>query len=101
MQEKVNLVPEDINQRLKRDFENELEYNQACVIVNQIKNDEINVGWVQLSRAVILIANGDLEKMNDIVQKGYYGDPRDVIMEMMGIPGNTNNYGMTPFEAEQ
>jgi hypothetical protein len=99
--EKVNDIPKDIIAKLKHDFKSEKEQAQAIKIVQHIKNDTLNVGWIQLSRAVIILSAGDLEKMKAIVESNYYEDPRDVIMKMMALPNNTNNYGNTPFTIEQ
>lgn len=93
-----NEIPADIIAKLKKDYPKEEDYKQAMAVVNHIKEDVLNVGWEQLSRAIILIANGELSKMKEIVDRGYYGDPRDVIMAMMSIPGHENNHGSTPLE---
>ncbi len=91
-------IPEDIIAKLKKDYPKEEDYKKAMAIVKHIKEDVLNVGWIQLSRAIILIANGELGKMKEIVEGRYYGDPRDVLMDLMRIPGNKNSYGSTPFE---
>ena len=96
---KSNSIPIDILKRLQHDFSDELELEQAVNIINRIREEEqqINVGWIQLSRAIILIANGDISKMKDIIDSNYDGDPRDIIMQMMDIEGSNNHYGMTEF----
>ena len=97
MKEETKEIPKDIILRLKHDFDNEVEYQEALDMLNQVKHDVLNVGWIQLSRAIILIADGNINKMKEIIESGYDGDPRDVIMNMMGLPNNTNDHGMTPF----
>ena len=93
----ITEVPKDIIFKLNQDFKNEDEYGEALKIILQIRKENLNVGWIQLSRSIILIADGNIEKMKQIIKSDYYGDPRDVIMEMMRIPGNTNDHGLTPF----
>lgn len=91
-------IPKDIILKLKQDFKNDNEYDEALKLILHIRQENLNVGWVQLSRSIILIADGNIRKLKQIIESGYYGDPRDVIMEMMQIPGNTNDHGLTPFE---
>lgn len=101
MTENKKQIPKDIILRLKHDFEIETEYQEALRMIDYVRQDTLNVGWVQLSRAILLIADGNLNKMKRIIASDYYGDPRDLIMRMMGIPGNTNNYGLNPFETKK
>lgn len=98
MNKRTSEIPEDIIQRLKHDFENKEEFEKAIGLINLVKQDTLNVGWLQLSRAIILIADGNLDKMRELIESDYHGDPRDVIMDMMGLPDNTNDHGMTPFK---
>lgn len=97
---KYEPIPRDILERLRNDYRNEKDYAEALNIVEQVKVDILNVGWDQLIRSMLLIADGNLETMKQIIESKYYGDPRDVIMKMMSMPEVANNYGMTPFETK-
>lgn len=101
MKEAHNEIPEDIILRLNHDFDNEDELKEAHQMINHIRQGVLNVGWVQLSRAIILLSDGNINEMKKIIESNYYGDPRDVIMAMMSIPGNSNNHGMTPFKVKK
>ena len=100
MEESTTGIPTDILRKLEADYVFSNDFKTALEIIAFIRQDTLNVGWIQLSRAVILIANGDIKKMKEIVDSRYHGDPRDVLMESMGLSNNTNNYGLIPFEFE-
>jgi hypothetical protein len=93
-------LPEDILFRLKKDFTNEADFDEALRIIHCVKNDNLNVGWVQLSRGMILLAEGNLHELKDMFESRYYGDPRDLLMGVVAKFGTTNFYGMTPFDME-
>ena len=101
MNQESDNIPEDIILKLKSDFKNQEDFNQAISFIEFVKQDELNVGWIQLSRAIILIANGNLKEIKSIIDSNYYGDPRDVIMQMMSLTENTNYYGQTPFKVSK
>jgi len=94
-------LPPDILFRLKKDFKDPKEYEEALVLISQVQKDALNVGWVQLTRAMIILAKGDLSKMKEMRESGYHGDPRDLLGEMMNLPGQTNNWGLTPFDMKE
>jgi len=98
MKEAPKEIPEDIILRLKQDLVNKEDFKESLRIINYVRQDVLNVDWAQLSRAIILIADGDINVMKKIIESNYYGDPRDVIMEMMSIPRNTSDHGITPFK---
>ena len=93
-------IPEDILHQLRKDFKAPADYQRALELIQQVSREPLNVGWVQLSRALILISAGDVQKMKSIIDSGFYGDPRDVILQMMALPGHRNDHGMTPFDTE-
>lgn len=93
-------IPEDIILKIRNDFKGEKEIEQAMELIHHVRTDVLNVGWVQLSRAILLLAEGKVSEMRKIIDSRYYGDPRDVIMAMMAIPGNSNKYGLTEFGKE-
>lgn len=91
-------IPIDILLRIKSDFQSLCEYNQALSLINHVRLDNLNVGWEQLSRSLLILADGDIYKLKNIVENNYGGDPRDVIMDMMNKPNSNNDFGMTPFK---
>jgi len=93
-------LPTDIQNRIKIDFPNQDDFNEVSELIQLVQNDgNLGVGEIQLIRCLLIIAKKDKNKLREIIiVKDYYGDPRDVIMEAMGIPGNRNDHGITPFE---
>ncbi|MCJ8288413.1 MAG: hypothetical protein HRT58_00160 [Crocinitomicaceae bacterium] len=91
-------IPKDILKRLAIDFDRPDDLEEALRIVKHVRSDTLNVGWIQLIRSMIIISDGDIKSLNDILESGYMGDPRDVIMSMMHKPNSNNDHGLTPFK---
>lgn len=87
-QKKV-IIPPDIVQKIKKDFPGTNTQNEVAQLIEKIMKDNFMVGNDQLARSVIIIANGYKNKIKEIIESNYYGDPRDVIMDAMAMPGNT------------
>ena len=58
----------------------------------------LNVGALQLSRAMLVIADGDLRKLKDLI--GIREDPRDTLLQAEKLNGNPGDYCSSPFEFE-
>jgi len=58
----------------------------------------LNVGPEQLSRSILILSDGDIEEVKEIIAKNFYGDPRDVIMMAEAELDNPGHYGNIPFE---
>ncbi len=67
-------------------------------MIKIVNEANLNVGNIQLIRSILIIADIDKNKIRSMINSDYYGDPRDVIMEAMNIPGNSNDYGKTLFK---
>lgn len=91
-------IPDDILRRIKNKFPNKEDQAEVIRLVKKVNTEILNVGNAQLIRSILIIADTNKTKMKTIIESGYYGDPRDVIVEALGIQGNTNDHGMTPFE---
>ncbi len=92
-------LPIDIKNRIKRDFPDPQDFKEVLDLIGIVQEDTLNVGSEQLIRCILIIAKNDKNKIKEIIdEKDYYGDPRDVIMIAMEVPGNKNDHGMTPFE---
>jgi len=84
--------------RINQKFKNPTENKEVMKMMDEIGTATFMVGKDQLIRSILIIADKDKNKIRQIIDSNYYGDDRDVIMESMGIPGNINDHGMTPFE---
>ncbi|MEL6250482.1 MAG: hypothetical protein AAFR87_00620 [Bacteroidota bacterium] len=91
-------LPIDIEKRIKRDFPKAKDYENVRALLSEIDRSYINVGKEQLIRSMLLIAKGNPDKIQEIIDTNFHHDPRDVIMMAMGISDNTSNYGIDPFE---
>lgn len=99
--EKINdnyVLLDDIEMRINQKFPNPTDKKEVMKMMDEIGRDSFMVGKDQLIRSILIIANKDKNKIRQIIDSNYYGDGRDVIMEAMGTPGNTNDHGMTPFK---
>lgn len=88
-------LPIDIRERVKQDFGHDAEVQK---MIDFVRKDNLNVGVDQLLRSILIIAKGDKNKLKEIIDTRYHGDPRDVIMMGMGVSDHKSNYGMKPFD---
>ena len=88
----------DIQNRIDHKFPNPADHKDVMDMMEEIGKASSNVGKDQLIRSILIIADTDKSKIRQILDSNFHGDPRDVIMAAMGIPGNSNQYGQTPFE---
>ena len=93
----MHKIPEDIIKRLQNDFSHPQDYQEALRIVRHVRSDRLNVGWVQLTRAMIVLAEGNVDRLKEFIRTDYMGDPRDLIMAMMNKPNTNNDHGSTAF----
>jgi Glu-tRNA(Gln) amidotransferase subunit E-like FAD-binding protein len=92
-------IPDDINKRIRELFPDEKTNKEVLKLINdKVYNATLNVGPDQLTRSILIIAESDKNKIEEIIKSHFYGDPRDVIMMAMRQPGNNNNHGLTPFD---
>jgi len=88
-------MEKDLESHIMRNFPLE-QHEEVTSLLRSIKKENINVGVIQLQRAVLTIAKGDLNIIKEIIVSNFYNDPRDVIM--MAIEKGLNNSGMWPLE---
>jgi hypothetical protein len=90
-------VPEDILDRISRDFPVTKEADAAARYVKTLHNDSsgINVGPSQFCRAIIVLAGGDIAEFNRL--SSIPEDPRDIIMDAERKLGNPRHYCIPPF----
>jgi len=69
---------------------------EVLSLLDSIKKENINVGVLQLQRAILIIAKGDINVIKEIIDQNFYNDPRDVIM--MGIENGLNNSGISALD---
>lgn len=88
----------DIRERVKLKWNSDKDRQDVFNMLSEVLNDNFNVGKDQLIRSILIIADNNKSKIRSIIDSNYYGDPRDVIMKAMGIEGNNNDHGLSPFQ---
>ena len=91
----MDQLPIDIVKKVRSDFQGE---DQRVVFeeFSEISNETLNVGLVQLLRAILVLSRGDILKLLEFREKRYRGDPRDVI-SMANSASPQFNSGLEPF----
>jgi len=56
----------------------------------------LNVGAVQLARGILIISNGDVDKVLEIFDSTFYGDPRDLLVTANEM-SKSSHYGLNEF----
>ena len=90
-------LPNDILDRLKKDFPNDEEFESVKKMMLDVQDDTLNVGSPELIRSILVLAAGDVSKVKEIIDSNYCGDPRDVILKAMRARKNQTNDGSAPF----
>ena len=91
--------PNDIIEEIHRQFPNKIDKDEVVIILNSISRATINVGKDQLVRGILIISNGDLDKIKELISSNFYGDPRDLLMEAQAI-SSESNYGNNKFNSK-
>ena len=90
-------LPSDIENKINKLFSSEIDRAKAKELMVGLWAENLTVGPAQLARSILIISNGDLDKMIEIT-KDFYGDPRDVIMIAEGLLSNPGHYFIEPFK---
>lgn len=81
-------LPEDITTRISQDFTTE-DQDEVRLILTETYTDNHNVGTVlQGLRAVLILSEGDVNKVRDYCVPHLSEDPRDLIMDAEEIAGD-------------
>lgn len=90
-------VPEDILERISRDFPKPDDADAAARYVTTLHCDSssINVGPSQFCRAILVLADGDIGEFNRL--SSIPDDPRDIIMAAERKLGDPKHYFIRAF----
>jgi len=89
-------IPKDIINEIIRETSSTEEANRLITLCNSVYEKNINVGYEQLIRAMLIVSNFDVNAFGKILNKGFFGDPRDVLM-MAHSKKPSINYGIDEF----
>ena len=90
-------LPKDIIDKIEQTYS--LEQRELVIEkLGSLWETELNVGEEQLARSILIIADGDMRKVEEIFETKFYRDPRDLIMYAASLSENKTYYGIEPFE---
>jgi hypothetical protein len=92
------ILPEDIKLKIRQFYKDPDDITEVEKLLLGLWSMPLNVGPEQLARSILIIAEGNLSEIKKIISSGFYGDPRDVIMNAENKIGNPKNYFIDPFE---
>ena len=88
-------LPQDLTYRILETF-NDPDI-QAKVIQSLEKLGQVNVGKNQLRRAIVFLADGDYEYLNEL-RSSFMGDPRDLLVTANRKLANRDYWFSEPFD---
>ena len=88
----------DILARIDLDFADPVKRQTVRAQLASLWDTPLNVGPEQLARAVLVVAAGDLVRLEQIIDGGFGGDPRDLILRAVALSGERFAYGAAPFD---
>jgi hypothetical protein len=94
----MTTLPEDIKLKIRQLYKNPVDITEVEKLLTGLWSKPLNVGPEQLARSILIIAEGNLPELKEIISSGFYGDPRDVIVNAGTKIGDPKNYFTDPFE---
>lgn len=92
-------LPPDIELRINKEYQVVSEQSEVKLYLESLWTTSLNVGPDQLSRAILVLANGDILEFRKIAAAEFYGDPRDLIIMAKGKTAIDNeDYFNYPFK---
>ena len=89
-------LPADLQERISKQYRDEEIRLAISNSLDKLWDGGINVGAPQLDRAIIFLANGDLEKFWKL-RNTFLGDPRDLLCEANARLINSGYWFTQPF----
>ena len=93
----IKFLPKDIVNKINNDFKKKTENIFVKNKLLSIYTINLTVSAEQLIRCILIIADKKKSVIEEIFEKNFYNDPRDVIMEAMARD-NTIYYGINEFK---
>ena len=88
-------VPQDILNRIVKDFGYFSEASEAQDLIERLHERSLNVGCSQYSRAILVLALGDIEKLRELA--AIPEDPRDILIHATKVSTDTGQCFAMPF----
>lgn len=92
----MSRLPEDLKIRIGELFSDEETREAVSKSLDRLWDGGINVGAAQLARAIVFLANGDIERFQEL-RRTFLGDPRDLLCEANSMLENSDYWFSEPF----
>jgi hypothetical protein len=92
-------IPDDIKEKISQLFNSPADRQEAEQLLQSLWTTSLNVGSGQLARSILVLSEGQISAIREIIESGFHGDPRDIIMDAEKKAGNPGHYFSTPFDA--
>lgn len=89
-------LPDDLIARVDQDFIDPDVRQEVKVSLEELWSKALNVGAEQLARAIVFLAEGDLEEFQTL-SRTFCGDPRDLLVKANRRQQNVDYWFSTPF----
>lgn len=89
-------LPNDLQQRIREQYSDEKEREIIVESLGKLWDGGINVGAAQLSRAIVFLANGDIEEFWKL-RNTFLGDPRDLLCKANAHLENSEYWFSQPY----
>jgi hypothetical protein len=91
-------LPNDIEDKINQLFLNLSENQKIKDLLHSLWSTSLNVGPDQLARSILVLSEGNLNKVQEIFMQDFFCDPRDVIMMAESKLGNPRHYFIPTFD---
>lgn len=91
-------LPEDIENKINQLFADADDNTEVKKLIIDLRMRPLNVGKAQLARSILIVSDGRIEKIRDMFQRDFYGDPRDILIMAENKSGNPGHYFIPPFD---
>lgn len=90
-------LPEDIDIKIDQLFARSADRQEVRKLLSGLFSASLNVGPAQLSRSILMLSDGKLAEVKNIIEQKFFGDPRDIIMMAEKKAGNPGHYFIPSF----
>jgi hypothetical protein len=87
----MSVLPVDVDTKIRSDFSSVDDQREVSGLLVDLWHQPLNVGPAQLSRALFVLAEGNVSIMRALCNE-LMGDPRDVIMAAERKAGDPGHY---------
>ncbi len=94
----MQTLPVDIQDKINSLFIVASEREEVSQLLLDLWKTSLNVGEEQLARGLLVLCDGKVAALREIIDSDFYGDPRDVLMRAERKLGNPGHYFINGFD---